>query len=232
MPTKRPSTYERLSQSSWMRRILEFRLVRFALKPARGDTSFNRFVRYSLVSGVAIVISQATILICTWIFGLSGIAANTIGALAATPASYELNRKWAWGKHGKSHLWREVVPFWSLSLLGFLASTGTVQLADNFTKAQHIVGLPRSLVLMGASLFAYGIVWVLKFVVFNRLFISADSGGDSDEDEGSPLVDGSVVGPAGLAPPAHHHPSTPQTPQMAQTPPTPQTAWDEPSVAR
>lgn len=170
-----------------MKRLLGFRLVDLALKPARGDSGFNRFVRYSLVSGVAIVISQVTILVCTWAFHLSGILSNTIGALAATPASYELNRKWAWGKHGKSHLWREVVPFWSLSLLGFLASTGTVELADNLAKSNHIVGLARSLLIMGASLLAYGVIWILKFVVFNRLFRSAHLPGDegTEEEEGT-----------------------------------------------
>jgi putative flippase GtrA len=160
--------------------------VYFALTPARGDTGFNRFVRYSLVSGVAIVMSQVAILICTLIFHFSGILANTVGAVVATPASYELNRKWAWGKHGKSHLWREVVPFWTLSLIGFLASTGTVALADNLAKTHHIVGIGRSLLIMVASLLAYGIIWVLKFVVFNRLFATALAEVD---DEGTPLLD-------------------------------------------
>ena len=121
-----------------------------------------------MVSAVAIVISQATILVCAWLFGLSGIAANTIGALAATPASYELNRKWAWGKSGKSHLWREVVPFWALTLSGWLASTGTVQIADSLCQSHGVTGLARALAIMGASLFAYGVVWIVKFVLFNR----------------------------------------------------------------
>ena len=134
-----------------------------------------RFIRYSLVSGVAIVISQVTILICTWLFGLSGIVANTIGALAATPASYELNRKWAWGNSGKSHVWREMVPFWSLTLLGWLASTGTVEIADSMAKSHHVAGLGRSVAIMGASLFAYGVVWIVKFVIFNHV-VFADRG--------------------------------------------------------
>jgi putative flippase GtrA len=149
--------------------VLRIPIVNRVLSPSRGDGALPRFIRYSLVSGVAIVISQLTILICTWLFGLSGIAANTIGALAATPASYELNRKWAWGKSGKSHVWREMVPFWSLTLLGWLASTGTVEIADSMAKSHHVVGLGRSVAIMGASLFAYGVVWIVKFVIFNRL---------------------------------------------------------------
>jgi putative flippase GtrA len=149
--------------------VLRIPIVNRVLSPSRGDGAMPRFIRYSLVSGVAIVISQLTILICTWLFGLSGIAANTIGALAATPASYELNRRWAWGKSGRSHVWREMVPFWSLTLLGWLASTGTVEIADSMAKSHHVVGLGRSVAIMGASLFAYGVVWIVKFVIFNRL---------------------------------------------------------------
>ncbi len=173
---QRTSLYERMTRSSLVRRVLDTRLVDRCLQPARGDGSFHKFVRYSLVSAVAIVISQATILICTWLLGLSGIAANTIGALVATPASYELNRKWAWRKGGKSHLWKEVVPFWALTLVGFLASTGTVQIADSLCQSHGVTGLARSLAIMGASLFAYGVIWIGKFFLFNRLIFATDNG--------------------------------------------------------
>jgi putative flippase GtrA len=167
------SLYERLRQAPFVRRVLRLPLVERILLPARGDRNIHKFIRYSMVSAVAIVISQAVILVCTWAFGFSGIAANTVGSAAATPASYELNRKWAWGRHGKSHLWKEVVPFWSLTILGFLASTGTTQLADTMTHRDHVTGLARSLAIMAASLFAWGVVWVAKFVIFNRLVFVA-----------------------------------------------------------
>jgi putative flippase GtrA len=150
-------------------RLLKVPLVERILSPAQGDRNIHKFIRYSMVSGVAIVISEAVILVCTWAFGLSGIAANTLGSIAATPASYELNRQWAWGKHGKSHLWKEVVPFWALTIVGFLASTGTTQLADTMAHRDHITGLARALAIMAASLFAWGVVWIVKFVVFNKL---------------------------------------------------------------
>ncbi len=167
------SLYERLRRAPAVRRLLRVPVVERVLLPTRGDRNIHKFIRYSMVSGIAIVISQAVILVCTWAFGFSGIAANTVGSIAATPASYELNRKWAWGKHGKSHLWKEVVPFWALTIIGFLASTGTTQLADDMAHHDHVTGLARSLVIMAASLFAWGVVWVVKFVVFNKLVFVA-----------------------------------------------------------
>ena len=163
-----------------MRRLFRTGMVQRVLSPARGDRSVHRFIRYSMVSGVAIVISQTVIVICAGLFHFSGILSNTLGAIAATPASYELNRKWAWGKSGKSHMWREVVPFWSLTVIGFLGSTGTVQLADSMTTSHGVTGPWRVVAIMGASLFAYGVVWIAKFVIFNKLvFVTRPVAGEA-----------------------------------------------------
>ena len=178
---QRTSLYDRLRRSNFVRWVLNTSIVERVLRPTRGDGSFHKFVRYSLVSAVAIAISQTTILICTWLFGLSGIAANTIGALVATPASYELNRKWAWRKDGKSHLWREVVPFWALTIIGWLASTGTVQIADSLCQSHGVTGLARAIAIMAASLFAYGVVWIGKFFLFNRLIFATGNGGPAED---------------------------------------------------
>jgi putative flippase GtrA len=148
---------------------LKIPLVERILWPARGSKGIYKFIRYSMVSVVAVAIAEVVILVCTWAFGLSGIAANTIACVVGTPVSYQLNRKWAWGKSGKSHLWREVAPFWALTLAGFLASTGTTQWADSMTRSHDVTGLLRSLAIMGASLLAWGVIWIVKFAIFNRL---------------------------------------------------------------
>jgi putative flippase GtrA len=163
------SLYERLARASFVGRFLKIPLIERVLRPGQGHRGIHKFIRYSMVSVVAVVIAEVVILVCTWGFGLSGIVANTIACVAGTPVSYQLNRKWAWGKSGKSHLWREVAPFWVLTLAGFLASTGTTAWADNMTHSHDVTGLMRSLAIIGASLFAWGVVWVVKFVVFNRL---------------------------------------------------------------
>lgn len=171
----RVTTLDRVMASALARRVFANRFVDRCLAPARGMGSLAKFLRYSMVSAVAILISQLVILIAAWLFHLSGIASNALGAAASTPASFELNRKWAWGKTGKSHLWKEVVPFWALTLTGLAASTGTVQVADSMARSHHVVGLDRALVIMGASLFAWGVVWVAKFVVFNRVVFASRS---------------------------------------------------------
>jgi putative flippase GtrA len=178
---ERVAVYERIVRTRLAKRVLSFPAVERVLLPTRGDRSVHKFIRYTMVSGVAVIISQVTLVLCTGVFGLSAILSNTVAAIVSTPASYELNRKWAWGKSGKSHMWREVAPFWGFTLIGYLGSTGTVQLADTMTKSHDVHGLPRVLAIMGAQLFAYGIVWIVKFLVFNRIvFAVRPTGADSD----------------------------------------------------
>jgi putative flippase GtrA len=182
---ERVAVYQRIVRTRLAKRVLSFPAIERVLLPTRGDSSVHKFIRYTMVSGVAVVISQVTLVLCTGIFGLSAILSNTVAAIVSTPASYELNRKWAWGKSGKSHLWKEVAPFWAFSLIGYLGSTGTVQLADTMTKSHGVHGLPRVLAIMGAQLFAYGLVWIVKFLVFNRIVFAvkterADGGAGAD----------------------------------------------------
>jgi putative flippase GtrA len=180
---ERVAVYERIVRSRLAKWVLAFPAVERILLPTRGDRSVHKFIRYTMVSGVAVIISQVTLVLCTGVFGLSAILSNTVAAVVSTPASYELNRKWAWGKSGKSHMWREVAPFWGFTLIGYLGSTGTVQLADTMTKSHDVHGLPRVLAIMGAQLFAYGIVWIVKFLVFNRIVFAVRPtavGGDDD----------------------------------------------------
>ena len=50
--------------------------------------------------------------------------------MASVPAYY-LNRTWAWGKSGRSHVFQEVVPFWTMTPIGITISIGTASLAHH-----------------------------------------------------------------------------------------------------
>jgi putative flippase GtrA len=195
---ERVALYERIVRTRLAKRVLSIPAIERILLPTRGDSSVHKFIRYSMVSGIAVVISQVTLVLCTGVFGLSGIVSNTVAAVVSTPASYELNRKWAWGKSGKSHLWREVAPFWGFTLIGYLGSTGTVQLADTMTKSHGVHGGLRVLAIMGAQLFAYGLVWIVKFLVFNRIIFADRTPGAEGTVEGEAYVGAKSAGqPAG-----------------------------------
>ena len=79
--------------------------------------------------------------------------------ISAVPA-YLLSRHWVWGQRGPNSFKAEVLPFWSMALLGLTLSTVAVAIVDN-----HYDGaLPVQL----ASVGAFFLVWILKFFVLDR----------------------------------------------------------------
>ena len=61
---------------------------------------------------------------------MPAVAANVVANVVATVPSYVLNRRWVWGRGGRSHFWREVMPFWVLSFIGLAFSSPPVWLAS------------------------------------------------------------------------------------------------------
>ena len=137
-----------------------------------------RAVRYSLVSVASIVISQAILVLA---FGLGHLPARTSNVLAcvvATGPSYYLNRSWACGRRGKSNLWKEIVPFWALALLGLAFSTWATEAANTFARQSNASHLAATTIVALAALAAFGTLWVGKFIVFNAvLFIDRSDNG-------------------------------------------------------
>ena len=119
-------------------------------------------IRYTLTSVISVVISQTILAFCFSVLAWSARDANiTAVAISAVP-SYVLNRRWAWGKRGKSHLWKEVVPFWVLAFLGLAFSTWAADWAET---AFHRNAIAVNLAALGA----FGVLWIAKFVIFNEI---------------------------------------------------------------
>ena len=99
----------------------------------------------------------------------SAVDANVVATVIATPPSYYLNRRWAWGKTGRSHLMREVVPFWTIAALSLVLSTIAVGLADHEAHHLTLSHSGETMVVLAANFATYGVIWVGKFVLFNRV---------------------------------------------------------------
>ena len=130
----------------------------------------RKMIRYSLVSVVSVVVSQIVLFIAQSFW--SARTSNIVAVCLSAVPSYYLNRAWAWGKTGKSHLMKEIVPFWSLALLGLVFSTWAADYAES--NAHHLTSsdLVARLIVNGAALAAFGILWVGKFFIFNRLMFA------------------------------------------------------------
>ena len=132
----------------------------------------KKMFRYTMVSVISTGVSTLVLLIVYGVLRVwSEVPSALFGNILATVPSYYLNRRWAWGKTGPSHVWREVVPFWTLSIAGILLSVATESEARHVGIAHfdhdHAI---RTVLVLGANLLAFGVLWIVKFLVFNRLF--------------------------------------------------------------
>ena len=153
----------------------------------------KKMFRYTMVSVISTVVSFGTLALVYGVFKVWTEVPSTLFAnVVATVPSYYLNRNWAWGKTGRSHLRREVLPFWGLSIVGILISILTSSAARSFG-IHHFDHdhLARTALVEGLNLFAFALLWVLKFIVFQRLFRTPPAGstdGDLEPEATEALV--------------------------------------------
>ena len=131
----------------------------------------KQLIRYAMVSVVSTVVSFATLALVFGVFHFWGEIGSTVFANAvATVPSYYLNRGWVWGKNGRSHLMKEIVPFWAMSGIGIVVSIFGAAIARHLGIEHHLGHLQQTVVVLFANVMSFAIFWVLKFLVFNRLF--------------------------------------------------------------
>jgi putative flippase GtrA len=131
----------------------------------------KQLLRYAMVSVVSTVVSFGTLALVFGVFHFWGEIGSTVFANAvATVPSYYLNRGWVWGKNGRSHLMKEILPFWAMSGIGIVVSIFGAAIARHFGIEHHLGHIQQTVVVLFANVMSFAIFWVLKFLVFNRLF--------------------------------------------------------------
>lgn len=101
-------------------------------------------------------------------------SANFGAFVAGGIPSYLLNRMWVWGKRGRSHLVREVLPYWVLAFLGLALSTVAVDVAEGWAHDVTDTRLVQAAIVNGSAIGAFGVLWIGKFVLFNKVIFVPD----------------------------------------------------------
>ena len=132
----------------------------------------RKVLRYGMASVVNVVVAQ---IVLAWAFGVLHWTARASAVLAAVVAAgpaYVLARSWVWGKSGRSHLVKEVLPFWGMALVGLALTTWVAGVAEAASVDVTDSRLGRTLILMGAVFAISGVVWAVKFFVLNGLLFA------------------------------------------------------------
>ncbi|MCY3924858.1 MAG: GtrA family protein [bacterium] len=136
-------------------------VTRALAAPAEHRPEWHRLVRFGAVSAV---VTPTTLLILWMLHGVVGRPAwqaNLLAVSAGAVPAYLLNRYWVWGRSGRNRLWGEVVPFWSITLVGAAASTVAVDAAGARWDSTGLLVL--------VNLGTYGVLWLVKFAFLDRV---------------------------------------------------------------
>jgi len=129
--------------------------------------SLRKLIRYAAVSAIATTVSQIVLATLVATRTTGAVTANVIATMVGTVPSFELNRRWVWGKTGQRSLGAEVVPFAVIAASGLALSSLAVAIAEHAVAGFGTAS--RTVIIQLASLTAFGIVWLVQFVLLDRV---------------------------------------------------------------
>jgi putative flippase GtrA len=133
----------------------------------------QKMVRYAAVSVVSSAFSFCVLAVVYGALRLwSEVPSTLFTNVVAGAVSYNLLRRWVWGKSGRSHLTKEVIPFWVMWIAGMALSLFAASVAHHVAESHHLQHLARTALLLGVNVAAWGSLWLIRFLVLNRLFRS------------------------------------------------------------
>jgi putative flippase GtrA len=131
----------------------------------------RKIFRYTMTS---VITTGVSLFVLAMVFGVlhlwSEVPSTLFANVVAAVPSYYLNRKWAWGKGGRSHLVKEVLPFWVMAAASIAFSMVGAALARYLGHRWHLHHVEETGLVLLANVLSFGIFWVLKLMVFNRTF--------------------------------------------------------------
>jgi putative flippase GtrA len=131
----------------------------------------KKLIRYTGTSVITTGVSFLSIVILYGFKIIPGVIWATLaGNVIATLPSYHLNRIWAWGKRGPSAFRKEIVPYWSLALAGIAFSQIGAFWSRSVVHSHHWSRLEDTALVAAVNLVCFAVFWVLKLLVFNRIF--------------------------------------------------------------
>jgi putative flippase GtrA len=137
----------------------------FLERRLRGRPALYKLLKYSAASLSGVVSSVITLNLCLLVLDLGAVTSNIIAVTAGSIPNYLINRAWTFSKFGTHSFTREILPFWLMAVLGLVLSTFAVAWADERWDG-------NTFALNIANLAAFGVLWVAKYFVLERILFA------------------------------------------------------------
>ena len=134
-----------------------------------------QFLRYGAVSIIATLTSLTVLGALVATATLTPGWANLVATGVGTVPSFELNRRWVWCRTGRRSLAGEIGPFCVLSFAGLALSTLLVSTVGAWATAAGLDAFWRTAAVEVANVAAFGSLWVLQFLVLDRVLFARRS---------------------------------------------------------
>jgi putative flippase GtrA len=132
-----------------------------------------RVWRYTASSVIAAVTS-AVVFAGAYALGLGTVADNVLAFVAGAVPNWVLNRSWAWQRRGRVHVGREVLLYAVISLASLAASTAATAWAGREARTVTSDSTLRLLIVVGAYVATYGVLFVAKYVVYELVVFAGE----------------------------------------------------------
>ena len=129
----------------------------------------KQLIRYGAVSAVATTASLIVLGVLVATDSATPGWANVIATAVGTVPSFELNRRWVWGRTDRRSVLAEIAPFAVLSFTGLVLSTVAVSAAARWSDGAGFGGTTRTMAVELANVAAFGSLWVAQFFMLDRV---------------------------------------------------------------
>jgi putative flippase GtrA len=143
--------------------------VKERIVEARASRLTVRFFRYSVGSVVAVITSEVTFVLCYGTGFLGTTAASVVAFFAGAIPNYVLNRSWAWERRGRLNVSREVILYAVVSIVSLVSAAVVTGWVSHMAAQLTGSDAARTALVASAYLATYSLLFVLKFVIFQRV---------------------------------------------------------------
>jgi putative flippase GtrA len=128
----------------------------------------RRLGRYGAVSIVTSLVVLGTLGVLVGVVDAPAGWSNVIATCVGIALSYELNRRWTWQRRGGAPTASQMVSFAAMNLAGLGLSTVAVHTVAVIATEHDLTRLPRTAAVELVNIAAWGLLWVVQFVVLDR----------------------------------------------------------------